>query len=337
MTEETTLDRALGRWPDIFRQLGVPERLLTCRQGPCPWCGGKTRFRFGRPEDPEYGQRGGWYCNRCGHGFGIDFILKWCKLDMREALSLVDGLIGGTRKLEPKPATTSDDLSAKVMRTWGSSFSPSTTILVEAGDDSVRRYLQHRGIDWSMRFKDIRQTPHGNMAVLLRDPNGKPCQLQCTLLNREGRKQDVARQRMYLAGKIAQGAAVRLMEHNGTLGIAEGTETALSAALLYGVPCWAALDAGLMRRWVLPKDVARVIIFGDNDLNYTGQAAAYHLANRISIENQIAVDVIIPENPGFDWNDELRMRMSTEKIIFDEAEPSAAGTSRDKQQLQYAT
>jgi putative DNA primase/helicase len=306
---ETVLDRALGRWPDIYRQLGVPERLLTCRQGPCPWCGGKTRFRFGRSTDPEYGQRGGWYCNHCGHGFGIDFVMRWCKLDMPEALHLVEGLIDGTRKIACETKQTTDGLIAKVQRIWSASCGPDNSILVDAGDDCVRRYLQQRGIEWSPLLKDIRQTPRGNMAVLLRDPDGRPCQLQFTHLTREGRKQEVARPREYLVGKIAPGAAVRLMNYNGTLGIAEGTETALSATLLYGVPCWAALDAGLMRKWSPPKDAARVIVFGDNDINYTGQAAAYHLANRIAIERQIAVDVIIPENEGTDWNDELKMRL----------------------------
>jgi putative DNA primase/helicase len=33
------------------------------------------------------------------------------------------------------------------------------------------------------------------------------------------------------------GAAVRLMAHGDTLGIAEGIETALSASALFGVPC----------------------------------------------------------------------------------------------------
>jgi putative DNA primase/helicase len=41
-----TVDRARGRWREILPQLGIDPRFLSNKQGPCPMCGGKTRFRF---------------------------------------------------------------------------------------------------------------------------------------------------------------------------------------------------------------------------------------------------------------------------------------------------
>ncbi len=73
------------------------------------------------------------------------------------------------------------------------------------------------------------------------------------------------------------GAAVRLMPHQEVLGIAEGIETALSASILFNVPIWAALTAGLLQEWTPPASVTTVFVFGDNDASSTGQAAAYSL------------------------------------------------------------
>jgi hypothetical protein len=45
--------------------------------------------------------------------------------------------------------------------------------------------------------------------------------------------------------------------------------------------CWAAGNAGMLAEWQPPPEATRIIIFGDNDPNYTGQAAAYALARRL--------------------------------------------------------
>jgi putative DNA primase/helicase len=86
------------------------------------------------------------------------------------------------------------------------------------------------------------------------------------------------------------------------LGIAEGIETALSATALFGVPCWAAVNAGMLAAWQPPPETKRIIVFGDNDPNYAGQAAAYALAARLGSDER-AVEVQIPAEVGADWND----------------------------------
>jgi len=37
------------------------------------------------------------------------------------------------------------------------------------------------------------------------------------------------------------------------------------------VPCWAAVSAAMLAAWKPPAEGKRIIIFGDNDLNYAGQ------------------------------------------------------------------
>jgi phage/plasmid primase-like uncharacterized protein len=49
-----------------------------------------------------------------------------------------------------------------------------------------------------------------------------------------------------------------------------------------------------------------VIIFGDNDHNNVGQAAAHAVATRL--RKTIAVDVMLPPEAGMDWNDVLLTR-----------------------------
>ena len=114
-------------------------------------------------------------------------------------------------------------------------------------------------------------------------------------------KAEVASPRKMM-GAMPSGAAVRLMPHEQTLGIAEGIETALSASVLFNVPVWAALTAGLLQEWTPPATVTTVFVFGDNDASSTGQAAAYTLAQRLKAKG-LSVFVEIPPSTGQDWND----------------------------------
>jgi putative DNA primase/helicase len=45
-----------------------------------------------------------------------------------------------------------------------------------------------------------------------------------------------------------------------------------------------------------------VVVFGDNDANFTGQDAAYTLAHRLARQG-MQVDVQIPPVVGTDWAD----------------------------------
>jgi putative DNA primase/helicase len=93
------------------------------------------------------------------------------------------------------------------------------------------------------------------------------------------------------------------------MGVAEGIETALSASIMYGVPVWACINKTILAKWEPPKIARRILIFADNDANFSGQAKAYHLANRLTVQHKLDVEVLIPPEIGEDWNDVHRSTM----------------------------
>jgi putative DNA primase/helicase len=142
------------------------------------------------------------------------------------------------------------------------------------------------------------------MIARVTDADGLSINIHRTFLTEDGEKASVEAPRRLMPGSVPKGSAVRLGGGLGTLGVAEGIETALSAAALFSVPVWACLSATLLMSWSPPIGVRRVIICGDNDQGYAGQAAAYALGHRL-MGQEFEVEVRIPghETTGQDWND----------------------------------
>jgi putative DNA primase/helicase len=143
------------------------------------------------------------------------------------------------------------------------------------------------------------------MLAKVTDPAGKPVMIHRTYLTATGTKALVEKVRMFCAGKVPPGSAVRLAPAAPTMGVAEGIETALAAAKLFNIPTWAALNDGGVEKLEPPAGTESLIIFGDNDANGAGQRAAYALAARLAPKMQ--VEVRIPDQSGADWNDFLLM------------------------------
>jgi hypothetical protein len=80
-----------------------------------------------------------------------------------------------------------------------------------------------------------------------------------------------------LVGRI--GCAARLMPAADVLGIAEGIETALSAALIDDIPVWAALNTSLLARFEPPANVTTLRVYADRDK--AGLTAALKLLERL--------------------------------------------------------
>jgi phage/plasmid primase-like uncharacterized protein len=122
-------------------------------------------------------------------------------------------------------------------------------------------------------------------------------------LSEEGYKApvDPVKKLSIVCGPVS-GAAVRLASvRNGELGIAEGVETALAAAMGSGIPVWSAVSASGLRAFQWPARLRRLVIFADNDENGTGQQAAASLYQRAQAFG-IACKTMIPPRPG-DWLD----------------------------------
>lgn len=299
MNEEKISNRAKGRWRGILAAVGVSADLIDGKHHPCPFCGGRDRFRF-----TDYNGTGGYICSQCGNGSGFDFLMKQRGWDFKTAAREVEKVIGDCSQ-DPKPRERSDAEKRDAMnKLWRSAREISAV-------DPVGLYLRKR-CGAEEHPKCLRYVPalhytgattdYPAMVAKVTGPDGKPSNIHRTYLSAFGEKAPVESPRRMMPGSIAKGSAVRLTEISDVLGIAEGIETALSASSMFGVPCWAALNAEMMRSWIAPAGVRRVLIFGDNDANYTGQAAAYALAKRLSAEG-VVTEIKIPERVGTDWND----------------------------------
>lgn len=92
------------------------------------------------------------------------------------------------------------------------------------------------------------------------------------------------------------------------LGVSEGIETALSAAILNDLPAHAAIDSGKLIHFSPPLGVHTLFIFADDDP--AGRHSAESLKQRLAIERRdMRVSIRYPRQmgamPGMDWNDLL--------------------------------
>jgi putative DNA primase/helicase len=297
-------DMGKGRWRSILLALGVPSGFLNPKHGPCIKCGGKDRYRWTNRHE-----LGGYYCNSCGPGSAMDMIMHVNGWDFRQAKGKVLEIIGSVPVDIPK-AGNPETVIANLASVWDNATGLS-------GIDPVSKYLANRGIRlreppkcirWhrSLGFAhaDGKRTRHHAMVAKIVSPDMKTWSLHYTYLDDCGRKADLPTVRKNAAGPIPRGGAVRLMASAETMGIAEGIETALSAHLLYDVPVWSALSAGGLTAFEPPATCKSLLIFGDADGSYTGQASAYALAHKLAAKG-LHVDVRLPPEVGCDFNDVL--------------------------------
>jgi len=300
-------ERAQGRWSGILPALGIGESFLTGKHGPCPLCGGKDRWRWDNLEG-----RGTWICSKCGAGDGISLVMLKYGWEFREAAKQIETVIGSAPADIPKRERSDRDKRDAMNRQWASSKP------IEANDPAGRYLLRRAGLScypsslrtaYNVRYQSDCPSFHPAMIAMVTGPDGSPSILHRTYLTADGRKAPAIEPRRLMPGTFAKGAAIHLAPAEETMGIAEGIETALSASALFGVPCWAAVSAGMLAAWRPPTEARRIIIFGDNDANYAGQAAAYALARRLQSDERV-VEVQIPAKVGSDWNDAHQLQLN---------------------------
>ncbi len=298
-------DRAIGRWQDVLPAVGISRDFLKPKHGPCPLCGGKDRFRF-----DNKGGNGTYFCSNpsCGPGSGVDLVMKFLGVQFLEAKREIEKHLPDSRVVMPKARTRIDP--ARLERVW-----------LQAqhldGTDIASRYLASRSInvsrDWpsqvrsvfaaKYRHEDGSITEHP--AMVARATGGNGWTLHYTFLDFDtALKAKVPMPKKLAPARFPEGGAVRLSRPAETMGIAEGIETALSAAILYGMPVWAALSAPMLAKWKPPGEARTIVIFADNDRSFAGQHAAYALAQSLNAAGY-GVEVCIPRRPGSDWNDVL--------------------------------
>jgi putative DNA primase/helicase len=298
-----TADAAVGRWPGILQSLGVDPSYLRNKHGPCPICGGRDRYRL---DDKE--GRGTWFCSHCGSGDGFKLLQGMFGWTFNEAARQVDRIVGTVPAGPVAPERTEESKVRALRQVW-------TESRAVVHGDPVWRYLNRRlGLEQvpaglrlhpALRYTDENGRDLGKFPAMLarmQYPDGTGASIHRTYLTDDGDKAAVPQPKKIMAGKPLKTAAVRLSEVETTLGIAEGIETALAASNRFGVPIWAATSATLLESWVPPTGVERVLIAGDADASFTGQAAAYALARRL-LRDGYAVEVQIPDEIERDWAD----------------------------------
>jgi putative DNA primase/helicase len=285
-----------GRWNGVFASLGI--EVGDGKHCPCPICGGKDRFRYDNLEN-----KGTWFCNNCKPGDGWALVQQVLDITFPEALETVAGLIGSIEKTNiPKESKITPEILRKL-------FVESASL---NGKDLASQYLKNRGLSSTpscLRYSKScwdGETKRNQKAMLavFHNPDDMAVTIHRTYLDEEGGKLDIESPKKIMPPlKKMTGGAVRLYEHDGILGIAEGVETAIAAHEDTNTPVWAALSTTLMEAFEPPQAVKKLIIFADNDKNFAGQKAAYALANKVSIKRDIEVAVYVPEKPGDDWLD----------------------------------
>jgi hypothetical protein len=102
-------------------------------------------------------------------------------------------------------------------------------------------------------------------------------------------------------GRFGRGA-VRLGGIAPRIALAEGIETALSASLLFALPCWATLGSERFGLIALPPGIDELLLFLDHD---QGGRRAEALASA-AFGSSLRIEAHYPQREGDDWNDVLR-------------------------------
>ena len=177
----------------------------------------------------------------------------------------------------------------------------------------AERYLDARAIQTSsaeLRFEPAARFGRGAdvwvgpaLVAAVRDGQGLRA-LQRTFLSPSGTaKADVATQRRML-GEPGRGA-VRLSHPTRSLGLAEGIETALSAASLLQIPVWACLGTRRLDRIALPDCITELVILADRGAAGERAAAA---AMAAYARSGLRLRCYWPPAGMSDWNDLARAR-----------------------------
>lgn len=322
MAAEKLIERTKGRWHLILPALGIPSSFLTGRHGPCPVCGGVDRFRFDNSQN-----NGTWICGKnCGAGDGVELVRRFFACDFYSAALKVESVLAGNFAPEPaiavvhqKPEIDTAESKRRCSLVWEEA-SPITK------GDPAWLYFQKRGITLTADHGRYLRHHHrlvyseaGKTALLpavvaaVLDPRGDGINILRVYLDKHGNKAEVAAPKKLMAGSFPAGSAIRLGQAAPKMGVAEGIENALAASIIFGLPVWAAVTAGGLKRWLPPEEAREVFVFADNDLSGVGQSAAEALALRLRSQ-QLAVTVRIPGMVGEDWNDALMARVSASYI-----------------------
>ncbi|MDO4640782.1 MAG: toprim domain-containing protein [Neisseria sp.] len=140
---------AHGRWTDIHAALGLPRNLLdTHKHQPCPYCGGKDRFRY-----TDYQGNGGFICNQCTPqgGSGFDLLMLVFGYTFTESVNQVASLLGLIPAQQNQPEKIASNIPPKTSTERAQDHQAALTLLWDksvpvSDSDAVTAYLRSRGL-----------------------------------------------------------------------------------------------------------------------------------------------------------------------------------------------
>lgn len=299
-----TIEAVRGRWPEIFQHYDLPP--ITGKnhfKGECPLCGRKGKFRIDNKDS-----RGEWICT-CGAGDGWRLLELTQGKDFRTLARELDQLLGNTYEPQGQAVRPVQEFRSRVITKF-SSLTPLRTT-------PAQRYLNSRGINelpaTHIRYNTTENHRDGafqSIWSVATDDRGAGCYLHRTFLL-GGKKAEIEANKKlsklqddgYL--NHACSVAIRMFPVSGTLGIAEGIETALSCKQIYGCNTWSALNSGFLRKFRAPRGVKHLIVFADSDSNGAGLAAAFECGHRNILHNNDVETVSVRWPERGDFNDML--------------------------------
>ena len=234
----------------------------------------------------------------------------------------------------PVNGPTDEELMQKRRALWNPAkgYDPATTPYYECRGISlstlqdVRNLRVTPSLSHYQRNKESKQMERvGSFPAILglmRDANNTPVAIHRTWLSADRKaKAPVLKPKKLTQSNDAAGGAVRLFDADGSteLGLTEGIETGISVRELCcdgyfegigQVPVWACYSERNLRNFRVPeellKTLRRIIIFADNDERGTGLKAASETKAILQERYpNLVIDIRVPEQVGFDWNDVL--------------------------------
>jgi len=281
------------KWRAILANF-TDVKLLDGHHHKCPICGGQDRFRF----DGDKTGNGSYYCNQCGAGTGINLLAKLKECSHADAWKLVESVLSTCDKEPPKKEV---DRIARVQNVLQACHE-----IRKNGE--VSTYLHSRGI--TDIPPGLMEAPAHHCATMMVGKfaiGKKLAGLHITFIQ-DGVKDTgtgSARKMFALKERGLHGSAIRLsaLGSNTSIAVGEGIETTWRGAKRFGFEtAWATGSAGLLEMVQIPPQVDTVLILGDNDSSFTGQAAAYILAKRLRNDKKSVIVEVYPEIDK-DWAD----------------------------------
>uniref|UniRef100_A0A486XT97 Bll0064 protein n=1 Tax=Rheinheimera sp. BAL341 TaxID=1708203 RepID=A0A486XT97_9GAMM len=295
-------DKTMVNWTLVYKHY-FPELILSSQKHqPCPYCGGKDRFRlFG-----DWPDSGAAICNQCGKGDGVYWLMKILEKDFLEIVSIIQmhqfPSVKGLRPVFEQPLEDIEKRRRYLKQTLQKAVPLKLNLR-----NCVTQYLRYRGLGLLIQQDDSpgnlfyarsliykhegeKVQYFGCLLAALQDVDGNLVGVHRIYLSADGRKAPVSAPKKSLPSVYKgamHGAAVRLYPATTSLGITEGLETALAVRCMHpSLPVWATLTAGGMKTLRLPAELNDVHIFVDHDQSGEGFNAASILVCRLRKEGR---------------------------------------------------